>query len=382
MSNALSFQIFDTANQIPIEIWQKAIPPHNLLHHFSYLHLQESNQQDKMQFFYVLIKENNETIGVAYFQVVHFTGEQLKDYTKNSGKVLAIIQNAILKLVSVRLLIGANLFMSGEKGMYWLKDLPQQTKADYYQTLVMHLLQTKKSLNAFLMTDIYDEDTCLTNAFEQNKFNRIYEEPDMIMQMNPKWNSFDDYLNAFSSKYRVRTKRCFVQSKDLERKNLSVQEVQNLDAQLYQLYENTMSQASFSLAKLQPGYFAAQKELMPEAYQVFGYFLEGKLVGFNSLFCLNGKGEVHYVGLNYEVNKETHIYQRMLYDIVSCGIENKLSTLHFGRTASEIKSTIGATPINVHGYILHKNSLINNYIIKPMAKAIKPKEFVFRNPFK
>ena len=382
MSNSLSFQIFDTADQLPVEIWQKAIPNHNLLHHLSYLRLLQNNQQSKMQFIYALIKEGSEAAGVAYFQVVDFKGEQLKDYTKNSGKISAAIQNATLSLVNVRLLIGANLFMSGEKGIHWIKDFPAQTKADYYKTLVLHLLQTNKSLDAFLMTDVFDEDIALTNAFEQNKFNRVYEEPDMVMQMNPQWNTFDDYLNAFSSKYRVRAKRCLVQSKDIERKQLTIEEVKNLDAQLHQLYENTMRQASFSLAKLQPGYFAAQKELMPEAYHIFGYFMEGKLVGFNSLFCLNGKGEVHYIGLNYDVNKETHLYQRMLYDIVSCGIEKRLLTLHFGRTASEIKSTIGATPINVHGYILYKNPLINKYIIKPMAESIKPREFVFRSPFK
>jgi len=382
LSNSLSFQIFDVADKIPLEIWQKAIPRHNLLHNIHYLRLQETNQGNKMQFLYAIIKEGDELVGAAYFQVVHFTGSQLQDYTKNSGKLLASVQNTILQLVDVRLLVGANLFMSGEKGIYWLKDLPEKIKAENYCKLVIHLLQTKKSLNGFLMTDVYDSDDAFSKSFEANNFNRIYEEPDMIMQMNPAWKSFDDYLLALSSKYRVRAKRCLVLSQAIVRKKFSIEEAQQFDGQLYQLYMNTMKQASFSLAKLQQGYFAKQKELMPDAYQIFGYFLDGKLVGFNSLFCIDGKGEVHYVGLNYDTNKETHLYQRMLYDMVHCGIEQKLQALHFGRTASEIKSTIGATPVNVHGYILHKNATVNRFIIKPMAKAIKPKDFVFRNPFK
>ena len=83
----------------------------------------------------------------------------------------------------------------------------------------------------------------------------------------------------------------------------------------------------------------------------------------------------------YDLNHKHAIYQRMLYDYVSLAIENKSTELRFGRTAEEIKSTIGAEPVAMSLYIRHKNH-ITNKILKPIFASIKPSEFELRRPFK
>ena len=54
----------------------------------------------------------------------------------------------------------------------------------------------------------------------------------------------------------------------------------------------------------------------------------------------------------------------------------------FGRTALEIKSSIGAIPVNMSGFIYHNNKFVTKYI-KQLFKKLEPTlHWQQRNPFK
>ena len=91
--------------------------------------------------------------------------------------------------------------------------------------------------------------------------------------------------------------------------------------------------------------------------------------------------DAHFVGIDYQFNKTYAIYQRMLYDYISLAIEHKMKTINFGRTASEIKSSVGAVPQDLTIYLRHKNS-IPNRILSVFLKKIQPTEFHQKKPFK
>jgi hypothetical protein len=71
----------------------------------------------------------------------------------------------------------------------------------------------------------------------------------------------------------------------------------------------------------------------------------------------------------------------MLLDFVKFAIEKEKYSIHFGRTATEIKTTIGAEPIPLHAYLKMSNRLMNASL-PYFLKRIKPAEYVARNPFK
>jgi hypothetical protein len=71
----------------------------------------------------------------------------------------------------------------------------------------------------------------------------------------------------------------------------------------------------------------------------------------------------------------------MLYDFVELAISKKARELRLGRTAEEIKSSIGAEPINMKLYVKHGNK-ISNKLLKPIIESIAPGEFELRRPFK
>ena len=54
----------------------------------------------------------------------------------------------------------------------------------------------------------------------------------------------------------------------------------------------------------------------------------------------------------------------MLYDMVGCAIVNGFKQINFGRTAMEIKSSIGAVPENMYGFMEHQAPWINRHLAR------------------
>jgi hypothetical protein len=70
-----------------------------------------------------------------------------------------------------------------------------------------------------------------------------------------------------------------------------------------------------------------------------------------------------------------------LYTYIEIGIEKRLKTINFGRTASEIKSSVGAVPQDLTMYLRHKKT-IKNRILKLLLHRVQPTAFQQKFPFK
>jgi hypothetical protein len=90
--------------------------------------------------------------------------------------------------------------------------------------------------------------------------------------------------------------------------------------------------------------------------------------------------EAHIVGLDYEFNRDYGIYQRMLYDYVEIAIERRCSYLVFGRTAAEIKSSVGAFPVDLTVLMRHRKR-ISNTLLSLILTYVKPSVFPQRQPY-
>ena len=139
--------------------------------------------------------------------------------------------------------------------------------------------------------------------------------------------------------------------------------------------------AKFKLVKLSYDYFTEMKRIFSEEFKVYGFFKDGELLAFNSSILLKEMLEAHFIGFNYELNKEFELYQNLLYHFIELAILNKKKTVGMGRTASEIKSTTGAKANELVCYIKPQNT-VSKVILKPFISFLQPTEWIPRNPFK
>ena len=346
-----------------------------------------------MQFRYVFVKKNDVTVGVVYFQIVRFIGADLLNYfpdepaagfKKYLYRVAKFISEPLIRSVDLKLLVSGNVFMTGENGFYFNQDIDKKTRAVLLRKAIIETAKTDTRIRAILISDLYEPKSDFDEGFKKCGYSEITVEADMSIQIRDDWKTFDDYMNAFSSKYRVRARKAFALVKEgqVVRKDLTEDEIAASEDRLFELYEKVMGRAEFKLASLTKDFFRLQKKLLGDNYRVFAYYQNDEMIAFISLFHGGKRMEVHYTGMEQHICKPMHLYQHMMYDMVEFGIINKFEKLHFGRTAPEIKSTIGATPSPMYGYVKHLNPIFNYTMVRTFTARLLPKQYVLRNPFK
>jgi predicted N-acyltransferase len=330
------------------------------------------------------IKKEGVVLGNLYFQVMPFKGAELKSYIPQNeicliSKTMEAIVDMALDRIHWNLAVLGNVFITGDNGQYWLSDLSPEIKWQLIHKATKVLAKSKK-IDAFLVSDLTLEQLDGKEAIMEKGYRLFEVEPDMVFNIPSEWQSFDDYIASLISKYRVRTKKVLEKSQALVIRNLELSDIDAYQNELFQLYKNVMDNAAFRLAEIRPNYFHDFKKAYPNNFWVRAYFIDNTLVGFISFFSSQQALNINFVGLDYQFNKDIAVYQRILYDCIDQGIILKKQNIHFGRTASEIKTAVGAVPITSYSMLKH-NSTLPNLAIKPLTTYLKPEPFEVRKPF-
>lgn len=151
---------------------------------------------------------------------------------------------------------------------------------------------------------------------------------------------------------------------------------------IYDLYFHVARNAPFNTFFLPKNHFRIFKEQLKDQFLFYGYFLNEQLIGFNTLIK-NGKVmDTYFLGYDDTIQREKMLYLNMLYDMIAYSINKGFKEIVFGRTALEIKSSVGAKPIETLGFIEHSNTVINTQM-DSLFCYLEPKTlWQERNPFK
>lgn len=386
-----SFTIFSKAQTIPEEKWNSCITKSNLFLSIKYLTAIEQLHEDYMHFRYIMVFKKDQPILVSYFQINDFTADvfgdlvagQLQEIQSKRAKLFEHYLDHHKNRVVFRLVTCGNNFISGEHAFSHSTAISKKTAfqvMDKVIELVGKAVKLRGKISATVVKD-FEEATAIKRPLFNDKFVEFSVEPNMVITIPNGVNSIEDYLKLFSKKYRNRAKAIFKCSDGVEKRELKLEEIKKYNARIYELYEQVFARAKFKLVKLSYDYFAEMKRKMPEQFELHGYFKDGKLVAFKSAFILEDCIEAHFIGFDYAMNKDLECYQNLLYDFIELSIEKKRSIVQLGRTASEIKSTVGAKAEPLVCYVKPQNT-VSKMILNPFISFLQPSEWTPRNPFK
>lgn len=386
-----SFEIYNSINEIPFDSWQKANASNHFFLNLDYLKVNENIfSTNEIRFQYVLVFKNEVPVLATVFQVIEFSatifGSMLQDQLSNiQSKRIKLFENYIdhkKNGIILKLITCGNNLISGQHAFVYSSSVSTEFAFQITQMITEVIAKKEKlrgKISAILIKDF--EKNNYTNYSFGEKYNQISVEPNMVIDLPDGLNHIEDYLQYFSKKYRNRAKTIFKKFDGLSKKELSSSDVENYKMDIFKLYEQVFHRAKFKLIKLSPDYFVEMKKMFPEQFFINAYFKENNLVAFQSGFILEESIEAHYVGFDEKYNQEHECYQNLLYDFINTAIVNKKKTIQLGRTAAEIKSTVGAKPVELVCYIKPQNS-ISKLVMKPFIKFLQPSEWVPRNPFK
>jgi hypothetical protein len=389
-----AFAVYESVSMINKEHWNSIVGYGSEFLKIPFLTVLEKESPDNMRFHYAIIYDKSSPVAISYFQVIDFSSESFGSMLEQENKEFSCFITDYLKKhltnhikrnadkINMRLLICGNAYVSGEHGFTCLPEISKTDAIDALADVIYRIGRAEKlrgKIAAVLVKDFYSSSIEHAAELEEYKYHDFLVEPNMIVDIQ--WRTFDEYLNAMSKKYRNRAKGIVKKGIGIERREYTEDDILANAQKIQVLFNNVHLKAKFRMASLTSAYFAELKRTLGEKFTFIGYYHNDELIGFRSTFILKDAIEAHFIGLNYELNKELDLYQNILYDYIIEAIENNKKQLFLGRTASEIKSTVGAEAYELTCYIRHRNPL-SNRIIKPFVDYLKPTEWVPRNPFK
>lgn len=371
---------YTDTNDIPSAYWEQLGCGKNTYYTPEFLRAYELANTDILFRYIVIVNDQQEAVAFASTQTVTIPIETITQNIKISERLKRIVNSLFCKN-SPKIMFCGNVFLSGEYGTF-IKD-GEDINALFHQlvaALKVVMKETKK-LHAVFVKDFKESSLKLTDKLQDYGYAPMKVEPNMIITLQPEWTSFDAYKKALKSKYRVKANKADSKSKKLIAKEFTYQEIDYHKEELQALYENTIANANFNAQVLDLDTYILLKKTYGDQFIVKGYYVEHTLVGFLSAMRNGDNLDAHFIGLNYALNRDFAIYPRILNDYVRLGISFGSKRINLGRTASEIKSTLGAKPQDLTCYIRHKRPFINS-LIKPFIKNIKIKSFREHSPFK
>ncbi|MBD8083973.1 8-amino-7-oxononanoate synthase [Chryseobacterium caseinilyticum] len=375
---AYTYKIYHSAKELP-SLWDSVVGKQNILLSRGYFEVLEDSKPDNMDCYFAAFFADENLVGGALFQYLSFTQHQ----TFQKDEMFCNVKNFLAKKFSRDVMFVGNNMLTGQNAFYFNNEKISTHDASALLGEAVQLMQKKYRKSSLIIYK--DFRTKFIGLFTGENFKpyfRFSVQPNMMLKIKDSWQSFDNYLNDFSTKYRSRANTARKKSKDIEKRELDLNDIQKWSGKINILYQNVADNAPFNTFFLPENHFFRLKESMKDNFRIFGYFLHGEMIGFYTLILNNSDVDTYFLGYDKDLQKEKQIYLNMLLDMVKFGIEEKFSRIIFGRTALEIKSTIGAEPYEIFGLIKHNNFLINPFMSR-IFPSISPKtEWVQRKPFK
>lgn len=344
----------------------------------------ETSTPPNIKNYYIEFFTDSNLTGIALFQHINLKNTnpfQVKDSNRKS-KVTSWALNTFASSI---LFVGNNM-MSGQNAFRFSSQINFEViyklLNDSVEALKKQLKLEDRKIQVTVWKDFEQIESQKIQNCISSKYYKFTIQPTMVFKLPIPIKSESDYVNALSKKYRDQYKRARKKANEIEKRQLSVSEIDELQYQLSELYLTTVANASFNTFHLPPNHFAIMKDALGADFQVYVYFLNDKLIGFNTVIK-NGKTlEPYFLGYDSEEQKNRLLYLNMLYDIIGYAAAKNFDTIAFGRTALEIKSSVGAKAVELYGFIQHSNPIINLFISK-IFMSVEPKaNWKVRNPFK
>lgn len=337
-----------------------------------------------MQCFYIGIFQKEVLIGVALAQYLNLN--RLESFGERDKCLKTYVRNFVFKNFASHALFLGNNMITGQNGYIFNKEIDHKTIGQILRQCANEITAYFKKQNIKIhivsFKDFYQD--CAAEL-KKTAFADTYEfntQPNMIFQLRDEWKTNDDYIAALSKKYRDQYKRAHKKFEGIETRELFLGDIVLMENRIYELYYHVAKNAPFNTFFLSKNHFSSFKKQCGDRFILVGYFLNGELIGFHTLLLNGTTLETYFLGYDERIQKEKMLYLNMLYNMTKFGIENQYREIIFGRTALEIKSSIGAEPVMMSGFIYHSNRLINKYFDKIFPRLEPALVWQQRHPFK
>ncbi len=387
-SGNFTISLYDSIQNVE-ELWS-SLAPQDIFFSVDFLKCIEQFAPTGIQPFYGIVSDHRNPVGIIYLQSKYV---RLRENLRKPGAaqktgikyVTDPIKKAVVHALNFHTIVCGNLLLTGKYGYFFKAEISKDQQfllvSKTIDQLAQHLRKQDIKTGLMLVKDFFESES-VTNALPLQDYTRFSVQPKMILNVDTKWKSLEDYMEDLKSKYRIRIRKALEKASEIEKIELGAEEIRKYRKSIHKLYKNVSDQADFNAFILHEQYFEHLKEALGSQMTFTAYFREGQMIAFHTSICNYGVLDAHFLGYEPTLNQMCHLYLNMLIDLVCQGIKGNAEIIDMSRTAIEIKSTIGARPHNMYLYLKHTNHILNKTVSSILSLVKPQQDYIIRQPFR
>lgn len=364
---AIETKVFNKIEEISPQEWNSVFTD-SLEGYYFFKSLDESGFE-QFQFKYILIYDNKSVIGAAPCFLMDFPMDAAVQGA--SRRFTNCIKKFLPSIFNIKALLCGLPMDRGRLG-FFSKDVQRDVIEGVGRAMYSIAKEEKARVIAF--KDFDSGYLHLLDPLLKRGFFKMESLPSTVMDMN--FLSFEEYLLGLSPASRYDLRRKF--KKVDGRVEIEMQVADRLNdgelAQAYRLYLQTVNRQDMGFEIAPMEFFRVISDNMPTQTKYFLWRINNKLVGF--ALCLFSEGYFIdlYLGFDYSVAYEYHLYFVRFRDLVKWCIENKMEKYEMGVSSYEPKRRSNFNFIPLYIYAKHRNRLLNPFF-KILGRFLSPVNF-------
>lgn len=380
----LQFAFADRIDFLDAGRWDAATAGRGLFLQRGYLRELEQTKPANVEPRYALLCRDGEAVAAMAMQIVSVQGGNLRRDEERAGlrKLVAKVTDRI----TTRVLVVGNVLTYGNHGIA-IRPGFEQDEAVWHGIgeaayRVRRAEKHSGSADFVLVKDLTKAAMGSSQLMHALGFRAVETEPDMVLALQPKWRTYDDYLAALSSKYRKNVRQRVLTP--IAEAGVAVEpiaDVARVKERLQELYLAVHENNSLRPVTLGPDYWPALARCSGEKARFAGLVRDGQLLGFVVTLCEDDATAIGYhIGFDRAAAGDLPLYLRLLHRTVEDGIAMGARRLSLGRTALEPKAMLGAEPEPLHVWVRHRQPVLNK-LMRALLGKVHHDEAPDRNPF-
>lgn len=380
--SGFGFALADSIDYLDGKHWQAVTAGRSLFLAPHYLRVLEHAGPDNLRQRYALIFRGREPVAAVAAQSVTVSLSRVSQKPKQ-GRTAAPLEK-----LQEKMLVCGNLL---SWGMHGIAFAPNEDHAALWSAVAEALYRLRRAdklsgnADLVMVKDIPDAHAASATALSRFSYRQLETEPNMVLNLSPKWRSYEDYLASLASRYRKHAKDVH---KDIVDAGFQIEvlptasDVARHAGELHDLYLQTHRNARLRLVTLSPAFLPTLAETLGADMRCTVVKREGQIFGFVTTIRDGETAIGYYIGFDREVNTTVPIYFRLLQAVVDDALKLGCQKLSLGRTALEPKARLGARPDPLRIWIRHRIPMLNVLVRALLHTISHHDEPPARNPFK
>ena len=340
-----------------------------------------SEERKDRRYYEVCEETIDQGFDYRYFVLKDESGEicAIQPYFINDQDVLAEASPKLLKFLSPvrrlwpRFMKMRTLMLGCPAGHGHLDAQDDASRHKLAKSLASSITRHAKRLRASVIVfkEFKVHDRPVLACLEDKGFKRVPSMP--LTQVKLDFSTFEDYLrNVLSRNMRSKLRRKFKESESITSLEMRiVSDATPYIDEIFPLYQAVYAKSNVHFEKLSPDYFCKVGQKMPDKAFFFLWFQESKVVCFN--MCLSQGNSLcsEYIGFDYKVAFDLHLYYIAIRDVMKWALANKYQWYCSTGLNYEPKYHLKHELDPLDLYIKH-TSPVFNFILKRALKYVEP----------